>query len=123
MWRRTGHRRRSVRRIRVAIVAITLLIVAAGVGRAQPSAPASTDVAVRMPALGEDVTEGVVTRWFKRAGAFVARDEPLLEASTDKVDVEIPSPVSGVVRRILVARDQVAEVGAVIAIIDTSRTR
>ena len=76
-----------------------------------------------MPALGEDVTEGVVTRWFKRAGAFVARDEPLPEASTDQVDLEIRSPVSGVVRRILVATDQVAEVGAVIAIIDTSRTR
>jgi pyruvate dehydrogenase E2 component (dihydrolipoamide acetyltransferase) len=56
---------------------------------------------VTMPALGESVTEGTVTRWLKKEGDHVAVDEPLLEVSTDKVDTEIPSPVAGVYKRLL----------------------
>ena len=58
---------------------------------------------VNLPALGESVTEGTVTRWLKKVGDRVEVDEPLLEVSTDKVDTEIPSPVAGVIEAILVA--------------------
>ncbi|HEY5178992.1 MAG TPA: biotin/lipoyl-containing protein, partial [Dermatophilaceae bacterium] len=61
---------------------------------------------VTMPALGESVTEGTVSRWLKNVGDAVAVDEPLLEVSTDKVDTEIPSPVAGILREILVAEDE-----------------
>ncbi|MFM6974803.1 MAG: 2-oxoglutarate dehydrogenase, E2 component, dihydrolipoamide succinyltransferase [Agromyces sp.] len=71
--------------------------------------------AVTLPALGESVTEGTVTRWLKQVGDRVEVDEPLLEVSTDKVDTEIPSPISGVVEEILVAEDETVEVGAVLA--------
>ncbi|MCC3274379.1 2-oxoglutarate dehydrogenase, E2 component, dihydrolipoamide succinyltransferase [Arthrobacter sp. zg-Y20] len=67
---------------------------------------------VNLPALGESVTEGTVTRWLKNVGDRVEVDEPLLEVSTDKVDTEIPSPVAGVIEEILVAEDETAEVGA-----------
>ncbi|MDQ0769664.1 pyruvate dehydrogenase E2 component (dihydrolipoamide acetyltransferase) [Pseudarthrobacter defluvii] len=67
---------------------------------------------VNLPALGESVTEGTVTRWLKQVGDRVEVDEPLLEVSTDKVDTEIPSPVAGVIEEILVAEDETAEVGA-----------
>lgn len=70
---------------------------------------------VTLPALGESVTEGTVTRWLKNVGDTVAVDEPLVEISTDKVDTEIPSPVAGVVEAILVAEDETVEVGAVLA--------
>ena len=70
-----------------------------------------------MPALGESVTEGTVTRWLKAEGDHVALDEPLLEVSTDKVDTEIPSPAAGVLQKILVAVDSVAPVGAELALI------
>ncbi|MEW1957968.1 2-oxoglutarate dehydrogenase, E2 component, dihydrolipoamide succinyltransferase [Kineococcus sp. NPDC059986] len=70
---------------------------------------------VQMPALGESVTEGTVTRWLKQVGDTVAVDEPLLEVSTDKVDTEIPSPVAGVLLEILVPEDETAEVGADLA--------
>ena len=70
---------------------------------------------VILPALGESVTEGTVTRWLKKVGERVEVDEPLLEVSTDKVDTEIPSPVSGVVEEILVQEDETVEVGAVLA--------
>ena len=84
---------------------------------AAPSAPqtggASEDV--RMPALGESVTEGTVTRWLKAVGDNVAVDEPLLEVSTDKVDTEIPSPVAGTLLEILVGEDETVEVGAALA--------
>src|SRR5690554_1188360 len=76
-------------------------------------------VSVRMPALGESVTEGTVTRWLKNEGDRIEADEPLLEVSTDKVDTEIPSPATGVVRRILVPVDGVVAVGAELAIIDS----
>jgi pyruvate dehydrogenase E2 component (dihydrolipoamide acetyltransferase) len=77
-------------------------------------------VTVSMPQLGESVTEGTVTRWLKKEGERVEADEPLLEVSTDKVDTEIPSPVSGVLRGITVAEDETVAVGAQLAIIDES---
>jgi pyruvate dehydrogenase E2 component (dihydrolipoamide acetyltransferase) len=67
---------------------------------------------VNLPALGESVTEGTVTRWLKNVGDSVEVDEPLLEVSTDKVDTEIPSPIAGVIEEILVAEDETVEVGA-----------
>jgi 2-oxoglutarate dehydrogenase E2 component (dihydrolipoamide succinyltransferase) len=72
---------------------------------------------VKMPALGESVSEGTVTRWLKAEGESVAVDEALLEVSTDKVDTEIPSPVAGIVSKILVGVDQTVPVGAELAII------
>ncbi|MEU5348203.1 biotin/lipoyl-containing protein, partial [Streptomyces sp. NPDC020766] len=84
-----------------------------------PAAPAGgasgTDVV--LPALGESVTEGTVTRWLKEVGEEVAEDEPLLEVSTDKVDTEIPAPVAGVLLEIVVGEDETAEVGAKLAVI------
>ncbi len=74
---------------------------------------------VTMPALGESVSEGTVTRWLKNEGDMVAVDEPLLEVSTDKVDTEIPSPVAGVLSKIVVSVDQTVAVGAELAIIAT----
>ncbi|MFD1077027.1 biotin/lipoyl-containing protein, partial [Longispora fulva] len=74
-------------------------------------------VSVTMPALGESVTEGTITRWLKQEGERVEADEPLLEVSTDKVDTEIPSPVAGVVARIVVAEDETVPVGAELAVI------
>ena len=72
---------------------------------------------VKMPALGESVSEGTVTRWLKAEGDHVAMDEPLLEVSTDKVDTEIPSPVAGTLQKIVVGIDQTVPVGAELAII------
>jgi 2-oxoglutarate dehydrogenase E2 component (dihydrolipoamide succinyltransferase) len=72
---------------------------------------------VQMPALGESVTEGTVTRWLKQEGDMVERDEPLLEVSTDKVDTEIPSPASGVLTMIVAAEDDTVEVGGELAVI------
>ncbi len=72
---------------------------------------------VVLPALGESVTEGTVTRWLKKVGDTVAIDEPLVEVSTDKVDTEIPSPFAGVVQQILVQEDETVAVGAVLAIV------
>ncbi len=72
---------------------------------------------VPLPALGESVTEGTISRWLKRVGDHVDVDEPLVEVSTDKVDTEIPSPVAGVVLEILVPEDGVAPVGATLATI------
>ncbi|SCG62449.1 2-oxoglutarate dehydrogenase, E2 component, dihydrolipoamide succinyltransferase [Micromonospora inositola] len=80
-------------------------------------APSGEGTPVKMPALGESVTEGTVTRWLKQVGETVEVDEPLLEVSTDKVDTEIPSPVAGTVLEIKVAEDETAEVGADLAII------
>ena len=70
---------------------------------------------VTLPALGESVTEGTVTRWLKKVGDTIAVDEPLVEISTDKVDTEIPSPVAGTLEEILVAEDETVEVGAILA--------
>ncbi|GGJ84757.1 dihydrolipoamide acetyltransferase component of pyruvate dehydrogenase complex [Pilimelia anulata] len=84
---------------------------AAGAGGSAAGTP------VAMPALGESVTEGTVTRWLKQVGESVAMDEPLLEVSTDKVDTEIPSPVAGTLLEIRVAEDETADVGAVLAVV------
>lgn len=75
-------------------------------------------VSVTMPALGESVTEGTVTRWLKQVGEYVKADEPLLEVSTDKVDTEIPSPASGILLEIIAGEDATVPVGSVIAVID-----
>jgi 2-oxoglutarate dehydrogenase E2 component (dihydrolipoamide succinyltransferase) len=72
-----------------------------------------------MPALGESVSEGTVTRWLKNEGDMVAVDEPLLEVSTDKVDTEIPSPVAGILSKIVVGVDQTVAVGAELAVISS----
>ena len=76
--------------------------------------------AVESAALGESVSEGTVTRWLKNVGDSVAVDEALLEVSTDKVDTEIPSPVAGVLSKIVVAVDQTVAVGAELAVINES---
>src|SRR5437870_12191592 len=70
---------------------------------------------VKMPQLGETVVEGTITRWLKREGETVGMDEPLVEVSTDKVDSEIPSPVSGTVSRIHAGEGETVTVGSVIA--------
>ena len=75
---------------------------------------------VTMPALGESVTEGTVTRWLKKEGDQIAVDEPLLEVSTDKVDTEIPSPVAGVLQKIIVQVDSTVAVGTQLAVIQES---
>jgi pyruvate dehydrogenase E2 component (dihydrolipoamide acetyltransferase) len=75
-------------------------------------------VSVSMPQLGESVTEGTVTRWLKKEGERVQVDEPLLEVSTDKVDTEIPSPASGILRGIAVDEDETVAVGAQLAVIE-----
>ena len=75
----------------------------------ESQATMSTDVT--LPALGESVTEGTVTRWLKQVGDAVAVDEPLLEVSTDKVDTEIPSPVAGKLLEIKVAEDDAGRHG------------
>ncbi len=72
---------------------------------------------VQMPALGESVTEGTITRWLKQEGDHVDVDEPLLEVSTDKVDTEIPSPQAGVLQRIVAQEDDTVEVGGELAVI------
>src|SRR5450759_4026135 len=87
-------------------------------GSAEPDAVGPSERVV-MPALGESVTEGIVTRWLKQVGESVALDEPLLEISTDKVDTEIPSPIAGVLQEILVAEDETVPVGAALAVIRT----
>ena len=83
------------------------------------SASGSSEVSVVLPALGESVTEGVITRWLKSAGDAVEADEPLVEISTDKVDTEIPAPVSGTLAAIAADTDATVEVGAEIARIST----
>src|SRR6478752_5258308 len=75
---------------------------------------------VTLPALGESVTEGTVTRWLKSVGDDVAVDEPLLEVSTDKVDTEIPSPVAGTLLEIKVQEDETVEVGAELAVVGSA---
>ncbi|MCK3768075.1 2-oxoglutarate dehydrogenase, E2 component, dihydrolipoamide succinyltransferase [Microbacterium aerolatum] len=80
-----------------------------------PAAPSGDATDIRLPELGESVTEGTVTRWLKQVGDEVAVDEPLLEISTDKVDTEIPSPVAGILQEIVAAEDETVEVGGVLA--------
>ena len=87
---------------------------------ATPTAAPAQGTEVRMPALGESVTEGTVTTWLKSVGDAVDADEPLLEVSTDKVDSEVPSPVAGFLAEIRVPEDETVEVGTVVAIISSS---
>ncbi len=77
-------------------------------------------VDVTLPSLGESVTEGIITQWFKKVGDRVARDEPLFEVSTDKVDSEMPSPAAGVLSEILADEGDTVETGARVAVIDDS---
>ncbi|AEV82514.1 2-oxoglutarate dehydrogenase E2 component (dihydrolipoamide succinyltransferase) [Actinoplanes sp. SE50/110] len=86
----------------------------------QTAAGSAEGTEVKMPALGESVTEGTVTRWLKQVGETVEVDEPLLEVSTDKVDTEIPSPVAGTLLEIRVPEDETAEVGGVLAIVGSA---
>src|SRR5690242_12073403 len=72
---------------------------------------------VQMPALGESVTEGTITRWLKQEGDSVEIDEPLVEVSTDKVYTEIPSPATGVLTKIIAQEDDTVDVGGELAII------
>lgn len=76
---------------------------------------------VQMPALGESVTEGTVTRWLKQEGDTVELDEPLVEVSTDKVDTEIPSPAAGVLTKIIAQEDDTVEVGGELAVIGDAK--
>ena len=84
---------------------------------AAPAATPAQGTEVRMPALGESVTEGTVTTWLKAVGDAIDADEPLLEVSTDKVDSEVPAPVAGFLAEIRVPEDETVEVGTVVAII------
>ncbi|WP_028660972.1 2-oxoglutarate dehydrogenase, E2 component, dihydrolipoamide succinyltransferase [Nocardioides insulae] len=84
---------------------------------AAPSQGGGSGTSVTLPALGESVTEGTVTRWLKNVGDTIAVDEPLLEVSTDKVDTEIPSPVAGTLLEIKVSEDETVEVGAELAVV------
>jgi pyruvate dehydrogenase E2 component (dihydrolipoamide acetyltransferase) len=81
---------------------------------------AMTDVT--LPSLGESVTEGIITQWFKKVGDVVARDEPLFEVSTDKVDSEMPSPAAGVLTQILAEEGDTVETGSRVAVIEEPRT-
>jgi pyruvate dehydrogenase E2 component (dihydrolipoamide acetyltransferase) len=88
-----------------------------------PPAPVASNgstVNILLPQLGESVTEGTITRWLKNVGDSVSIDEAIVEISTDKVDTEIPSPVAGIISEIKVSQDQIAAVGAVIAVISTN---
>ena len=84
------------------------------------SGGAATGTPVTMPALGESVTEGTVTRWLKAVGDSIEADEPLLEVSTDKVDTEIPAPTSGTLLSIAVSEDETVQVGAELAVIGSA---
>jgi 2-oxoglutarate dehydrogenase E2 component (dihydrolipoamide succinyltransferase) len=77
---------------------------------------------VTLPSLGESVTEGIITQWFKKVGDVVARDEPLFEVSTDKVDSEMPSPATGVLTQILAEEGDTVETGSRVAVIEESGT-
>src|SRR5918998_3300677 len=78
----------------------------------------ATSVQITMPQMGESVTEGTVLGWLKQVGDDVAADEPLVEISTDKVDAEVPAPVSGKLVKILAEADQTVQVGSVLGEID-----
>src|SRR6201999_666165 len=85
-----------------------------------PSRSQKMAFSVQMPALGESVTEGTVTRWLKQEGDTVELDEPLVEVSTDKVDTEIPSPAAGGLTKIIAQEDDTVEVGGDLALIGDS---
>ena len=106
----------------VPVVETPAPVAAAPVAATPPPAPAASTAGtiITMPALGESVSEGTVTRWLKNVGDSVAVDEALLEVSTDKVDTEIPSPVAGTLIAIDVAVDSTVPVGARLAVIGTA---
>src|ERR1700746_2723925 len=72
---------------------------------------------VKMPQMGESIFEGTVTKWLKKKGDKVQRDEPLFEISTDKIDSEIPSPASGILQDVLVKEGQTVQINTVVAVI------
>src|SRR6478752_7005593 len=88
--------------------------------RPHEGVPAPMSTSVTLPALGETVTEGTITRWLKQVGDRVEADEPLFEVSTDKVDSEVPAPVAGVVTEILVPEGETVEVGTRLAVLGDS---
>ena len=75
-----------------------------------------------MPQMGESIAEGTLSRWLKKQGDVVKRDEPIFEISTDKVDAEIPAPAAGVIAEILVTEGQTVPVGAIVARLDVGAT-
>ncbi len=77
------------------------------------------EIEIRLPKMGESVTEATITNWLKNIGDSVAIDEPLVEVATDKVDNELPSEAAGTLVKILFEKDQVAKVGDVIAILSS----
>ena len=79
-------------------------------------------IKVVMPQMGESIAEGTIIKWLKAAGDQVERDEPLFEITTDKVDTEVPSPASGVLKTILVAEGETVDVGATVAEVEVART-
>ena len=88
-------------------------------GTAAPAPPASSGpgTEVPMPQMGESITEGTLTKWLKKVGDTVQRDEPIFEISTDKVDAEIPSPIAGTLTEIKVQEGQTVSVGSIVAVI------
>src|SRR6185369_16227371 len=85
--------------------------------RCWPSRGGASMADVTMPQLGETVTEGTITKWFKQVGDQIAEDEVLFEVSTDKVDSEVPSPAAGYVAEIKVPEGETVDVGVVLAVI------
>ena len=73
---------------------------------------------VTMPQMGESIAEGTITKWMKKVGERVERDEPLFEISTDKVDAEIPSPAAGILTQILVKENETVAINTVVAVVD-----
>jgi len=102
------------------VAPITPVVAAPAAATPAPASPSGAGTVISMPALGESVSEGTVTRWLKNVGDFVAVDEALLEVSTDKVDTEIPSPVAGILLAIDVPIDTTVAVGARLGLIGTS---
>ena len=102
------------------IPAIIADAVAAPAAPSEPAAPAGDATEVVMPQMGESITEGTVSKWLKAVGDDIAKDEPLLEISTDKVDAEVPSPAAGKLLSINVEEGQTVEVGAVLALVGVS---
>src|SRR5699024_6396509 len=86
-------------------------------GRDSAQSGSAEGTNVNMPALGESVTEGTITRWLKQVGETVEVDEPLLEVSTDKVDTEVPSPIAGTVLQLVASEDDTVEVGSKLAVV------
>lgn len=97
--------------------AVAAPVAAAPAAAPAPAAPASSGYEVVMPQMGESITEGTITKWLKKPGDTVAKDEPLFEISTDKVDAEIPSPAAGVLGTIQVEAGQTVAINTVVAVI------